>query len=131
MNLAWTDNSEPDLSGYNVYRFVAPSTYTKINTSLLASPAYVATGLTNGTAYTYVVTAVDGSTNESGYSSPSTATPAEAATGLQFASASANMLRSAMSLVWACKPSPLKHGLTGPVGGTVPHWKWWSHVQSH
>ena len=73
--LSWTANSEGDLAGYNVYRFDSPSTYTKINGSLLTSPVYTATGLTNGDPYTFVVTAVDTSTNESDYSSSATATP--------------------------------------------------------
>ncbi len=74
--LAWTANSEADLAGYNVYRSDAVAgTYIQINTSLLASPAYSDTGLTNGTPYFYKVTAVDTSSNESAQSSAVSATP--------------------------------------------------------
>ena len=75
INLTWNANSESDLAGYNVYRYQSPSTYTKVNGSLVTSPAYQVTGLTNGTPYTYVVTAVDTSARESGYSASATATP--------------------------------------------------------
>jgi fibronectin type 3 domain-containing protein len=75
--LSWTQNSELDLAGYNVYRVDTGPTYTKVNSSLIASPThdYNVTGLTNGVPYTYVVTAVDTSANESGYSTSASATP--------------------------------------------------------
>ena len=76
INLTWTANIESDLNGYNVYRYVAPSTYAKVNASLITGTSYAVTGLTNGTPYTYVVTAVNRTYNESGYSSSASATPA-------------------------------------------------------
>lgn len=82
ITLTWTANTEPDKAGYNVYQYTAPSTYTKVNTNLLTSPTYLATELTNGSAYSYVVTCVDNLANESAYSSSVSATPAEL--GLQF-----------------------------------------------
>jgi len=66
--LDWTDNSEADLAGYRVYR----------DGSKIASPttsSYDDTGLTNGTGYSYQLTAVDESGNESAKSEPVTATP--------------------------------------------------------
>jgi serine protease AprX len=72
VTLDWANNSEADLGGYRVYR----------SGSLLATTAtsaYTDTGLTNGTAYSYYVTAVDSSTpaNESPPSASVSATPTE------------------------------------------------------
>ena len=75
--LDWTDNSEPDLAGYNVYRaLVSGGPYTQVNPSLVLTSAFIDTGLTNDTAYFYVVTALDGVPNESINSSEASATPA-------------------------------------------------------
>jgi exo-poly-alpha-galacturonosidase len=77
--LDWNDNSESDLQGYNVYRSTTSgSGYAKINTSLRTISDYNDTGVTNGTTYYYVVTAVDTATNESDYSSQASATPSGA-----------------------------------------------------
>jgi len=76
--LSWTINSESDLAGYNVYRSAASgSGYTIINPTMLSSSTstYTDTGLANGTVYYYVVTSVDVSSNESGYSSEVNAAP--------------------------------------------------------
>ena len=65
--LDWADNTDP-IAGYRVYR----------NGSPIASPtssAYTDTGLTNGTSYTYRVTALDPAGNESGLSNQVSATP--------------------------------------------------------
>ena len=79
--LDWSDNTEPDLAGYNIYRSTTPGgPYTKINGPLVATSTYADTGLTNGAAYYYVVTAQDNGANESGYSSEVTASPTCAAT---------------------------------------------------
>lgn len=76
VSLDWADNTEPDLAGYNVYRRTAGSgAYGKVNTSLVTTSAYTDTGLVNGSAYDYVVRAVDLSTNESINSNVATATP--------------------------------------------------------
>ena len=64
--LTWTNNSETDLAGYNVYRCAsAAGTYTKLNASLLTNATYTDTGLTNGTTYYYEITALDTAGNES------------------------------------------------------------------
>jgi hypothetical protein len=66
VQLSWTANTEGDLAGYNVYRstFTPVATTSPLNASLLTAPSYSDTGLTNGTAYFYVVEAVDTSGNK-------------------------------------------------------------------
>lgn len=71
--LTWTGNTEPDLAGYRVYR---DGSTTPVNAALLTGSAFTDTGLTNGTSYSYVVTAVDSAGNESAASSAVTAAPA-------------------------------------------------------
>ncbi|MFC2040658.1 fibronectin type III domain-containing protein, partial [Chloroflexota bacterium] len=77
VSLDWTDNSEDDLDGYNVYRSTTSgSGYTEVG-SLVATSDYIDTGLTGGTTYYYVVTAVDLIANESIYSTEASATPTD------------------------------------------------------
>ncbi|SHH83886.1 hypothetical protein SAMN02745823_01126 [Sporobacter termitidis DSM 10068] len=72
--LNWT--SVPDAASYNVYRSTTPGgPYTQVAADVTGT-TYTDTGLTNGTAYYYVVTAVDSSGAESGYSNEASATPA-------------------------------------------------------
>lgn len=73
--LSWTANTEPDLLGYNVYRGT-----TKLNATPVSTPSYTATGLTNGTAYSFQVSAVDTSGNESAKSGAVGATPVASTT---------------------------------------------------
>ena len=78
VSLDWYDNGESDLAGYNVYRSTTSgSGYVKINGWLLdiSESYYTDDSVTNGTTYYYVVTAVDGSSNESGYSGEVSAVP--------------------------------------------------------
>jgi hypothetical protein len=76
VSLDWTDNAEPDLAGYSVYRATtAGGPYTLLNGSLLAASAYVDAAATNGTTYYYVATASDGAGNESADSNEVPATP--------------------------------------------------------
>jgi len=76
VSLDWSNNSEGDLDGYNVYRSTTSgSGYTKLNGSLLASSDYTDNSVSNFTTYYYVVTAVDDSSNESSNSSEDSATP--------------------------------------------------------
>jgi len=76
VDLSWNANSESDLDGYNVYRSTTSGgPYTKVNGGLLSTASYTDTGLTSGTTYHYVVTAVDTSANESSDSSEASATP--------------------------------------------------------
>ncbi len=76
VNLDWSDNAEPDLAGYNVYRSTTSGgPYGQINGSLVTASAFSDTGVTNGTTYFYVVTAEDTSANESASSNEASATP--------------------------------------------------------
>lgn len=75
VELAWSANSEPDLSGYNVYRRTSPTgTFLKVNGATVSTSAYTDTNVSAGTTYYYVVSAVDTSFNESAYSTQATAT---------------------------------------------------------
>ena len=79
VSLNWDDNSELDVAGYNIYRGTSSGSYdlAPINGgSLVTESSYNDTGLTNGTEYFYVVTAVDTSDNESVVSLEDSATPA-------------------------------------------------------
>ena len=72
VSLAW--NSVAGADYYNIYRSpLSSGGWKKINTS--ASPDYIDEELQNSRVYYYVVTAVDGSGNESAYSSEVSAQP--------------------------------------------------------
>lgn len=74
VQLDWNDNTEPDLEGYNIYRStVSGSGYSRINSVRVAGSAYIDQSVAKDTTYYYVVTAVDTSSNESGYSNEETA----------------------------------------------------------
>ena len=76
VSLDWSDNSESDLAGYNVYRSTTfGGNFSKLNALLLSDSNYTDNNVINGTSYYYVVTAADTSTNESGYSSQVSAMP--------------------------------------------------------
>ena len=76
VGLDWSDNTEPDLGGYHVYRSASSGgLYTRLNGALLAASSFVDVTATNGTTWYYVVTAVDTSANESSTSAEVSATP--------------------------------------------------------
>ncbi|HEX5425950.1 MAG TPA: fibronectin type III domain-containing protein, partial [Candidatus Acidoferrales bacterium] len=69
VSLTWTASPSSGVAGYNVYRStISGSGYVRINSGVATSLGYVDGTVQNGTTYYYVVTAVDGSGNESGYS---------------------------------------------------------------
>ena len=78
ISLAWAANTEPDLAGYNVYRsLVSGGSSSRLNGALVVQTTYEDAGLANGTAYFYVVRAVDASGNESAASNEASAAPAD------------------------------------------------------
>lgn len=67
VDLNW--NASSGAVGYNLYRgTVSGGPYTMINTSLDGTTAYTDNTVVSGQTYYYVATAVDGSSQESGYS---------------------------------------------------------------
>jgi uncharacterized phage protein (predicted DNA packaging) len=70
VELSWKSNSEYDLAGYYVYQDKV-----RITTQLVTSTTYKVTELTNGTLYSFQISAVDKAGNESGLSVAVQATP--------------------------------------------------------
>ncbi|MFH0932842.1 MAG: fibronectin type III domain-containing protein [Nitrospirota bacterium] len=69
VTLQWSSNAESDIAGYNVYRSLTSGTgYERLTKSLIKKLYYRDTGLKKGKTYYYVVTAVNTSGMESGYS---------------------------------------------------------------
>jgi Abnormal spindle-like microcephaly-assoc'd, ASPM-SPD-2-Hydin len=67
VDLSWAGST--NAVAYNVYRgTTSGGPYSKINSSLDATTAFTDNTVTSGLTYYYVATAVDGSSNESGYS---------------------------------------------------------------
>jgi hypothetical protein len=75
VTLTWVASTSPNVAGYNVYRVTTsggPYT-TRVNSTLVPRTTYADTLVQAGQTYYYVVTAVDTSGNESGYSNQTTA----------------------------------------------------------
>ena len=73
--LDWADNADADLAGYRVHRRNPNGSWPAAPLAQTAASAYTATGLKNGTSYTFRVTAYDAAGNESGPSNQVTVTP--------------------------------------------------------
>jgi fibronectin type 3 domain-containing protein len=74
VSVSWAASSSAGVAGYNVYRgTVAGGPYTKLTASAISGTTYVDTPVTAGQTYYYVVTAVNTSNQESGYSNMATA----------------------------------------------------------
>jgi hypothetical protein len=76
IDLTWAPNTDADLAGYNVYRWVANGTPQKINSELVKTPTYRDPVAAPG-EYTYSVSAVDLRGNESAKSAEATEKAAE------------------------------------------------------
>ncbi|MEQ8765785.1 MAG: endonuclease [Planctomycetota bacterium] len=75
--LDWSDNGEPDLYGYRVYRSdVSGGPYSPLTVEPFLASSYTDNTAVNGTTYYYVVTAFDLSDNESASSGEAAGTPA-------------------------------------------------------
>jgi fibronectin type 3 domain-containing protein len=72
VSLSWQQNKESDISEYRIWQKTSADKFTLVASS--SSPSYVNTGLSDGTLFTYVVTAVDRDGLESGTSRPAQAT---------------------------------------------------------
>ena len=76
VELDWSDVTDADLDGYDVYRATsAAGPFTRVNPSRLSTSAFSDTSVTGGTAYVYSVTASDIANNRSAQSAQASATP--------------------------------------------------------
>jgi Abnormal spindle-like microcephaly-assoc'd, ASPM-SPD-2-Hydin len=71
VSLSWNASTSSEISGYNVYR--APysgscGSFAKINSNLNTTTLYTDSSVTDGSSYCYATTAVNTSSEESGYS---------------------------------------------------------------
>lgn len=69
VSLTWSTNNEADLAGYHVYRSSAGNSFTRVTNSIISTPNYTDESVAGNTTYSYRVTAVDTSSNESTQSS--------------------------------------------------------------
>jgi len=65
IDLSWEPVTDADLAGYSVYRRSTSGSFEKLTATPLLGPAFSDSTVTPGTSYTYRVTAVDGTGNES------------------------------------------------------------------
>ena len=68
VEISWSPNAEPDLAGYNLYRSLNEgrgNSFSKLNAEPLPIPVFRDPTITSGLRYTYHVTAIDKSGNES------------------------------------------------------------------
>jgi hypothetical protein len=73
VNLSWTASSS-SYSGFNIYRGAqSGGPYSRVNSSLIATPSYTDTSCGTAGTYYYVATEVDTTGAESTYSSPASA----------------------------------------------------------
>ena len=71
VDLSWTASTSPNISGYNIYRAVYTTScgsFSKVNSGLNTSTLYTDSVVADGTSYCYATTAVNSSSEESGYS---------------------------------------------------------------
>lgn len=74
VDLTWDASTSGNIVGYNVYRSaISGGPYSLINSGLIAATLYTDATVANTTTYFYVVTTVDNTGAESGYSNQATA----------------------------------------------------------
>lgn len=67
--LTWTASTSPNVVGYNIYRRSRTTdAYARVNSALVTQTRYEDTTIIADQTYAYVATAVDRTTNESGFS---------------------------------------------------------------
>lgn len=67
INLAWQRNTEPDLQGYFVYRSTDNGVYAKQG-AMISLPSYVDRNIEHGKTYSYKISSIDKTGNESAQS---------------------------------------------------------------
>lgn len=118
VDLSWSPNGEADLTGYAVYRSTSSGgPYAKVASAPVAF--YRDSGLTNGTAYYYVVAAVDAAGNESPRSAQVSATPTDSRAPVASAVAAAPSGTTAADITWTTDElasSQVEYGTTSALG---------------
>ena len=74
IDLSWEPATDTDLAGYNVYRRTGSGSFEKLTATPLPGPAFSDSTVTPGSSYTYRVTSVDATGNESPHSAEVTET---------------------------------------------------------
>ena len=125
LNLDWADSAEPYLAGYYVYRStIGGSGSGKANASLVTSSSYSDSGLTDGATYFYVVTAVDTSSNGSGFSGEASGTPVAPAGVVIHVLGVDVKIKKKGSKVDALAAVTVVNASEAPVGGVTVTGKW-------
>jgi hypothetical protein len=75
VSLDWNDNVEPDMAFYNVYRSTTAGGPYSFYAAGVGTSTFVDAGVSSGTTYYYVVTAINTSEVESDSSNPASVTP--------------------------------------------------------
>jgi fibronectin type 3 domain-containing protein len=116
VSLTWTASASTTVVGYNVYRgATSGGPYTKVNSGIVAAPAFTDLTVAAGTTYYYVVTAVDPGNLESIKSNEvSVTTPPQAPTNL----ATSGVTASQVGLSWSASTTPSVTGYNVYRGGT-------------
>jgi len=96
--LEWDDNVEVDFSFYNIYRSLDGSSFSLLNTSVASS--YSDVTVKESTSYWYRVSAVDNSSNESGFATGSATTPLSSVAPLDPSLFDVFASDRALSIVW-------------------------------
>ncbi|WP_169853159.1 DUF7594 domain-containing protein [Anaerohalosphaera lusitana] len=124
VSLDWTDNSEGDLESYTVYRSTTSGSGYAAVAQGVSSSDYTDNTVTNGTTYYYVVTAIDTSSNESGYSSEVSATPQGQQTVEMYVNSIVMGSRNAGPNYWGQATVHIKDDTGANVSGATVYGTW-------
>ena len=101
ITLAWLDNAESDLAGYNVYRASSlDGTYVKLNSGLLTQSNYADLAAPVGATSYYRITAIDATGNESAASTAYAFRAASGAVPAAPTSLAATPSTTSVNLAW-------------------------------
>lgn len=111
VSLTWVPSVSSGVTGYNVYRGTkSGGPYSRLSASIVPGTTYSDTNVASGSTYYYTVTAVDVSSNESGYSP-------EAAAIIPASAGGTTALPALSSLT--CNPSSLQTPSTSQCTATL------------
>ncbi|MCH7782875.1 T9SS type A sorting domain-containing protein, partial [candidate division KSB1 bacterium] len=117
INLSWSANSEADLKQYIVYRNLStgfsPTSGDSLTRILKPDSTFIDSNLTNGATYFYILSAVDSSLNESGFTSEVSATPVDTSAPAAPQNLIATGKNESVQLTWnlSTEPDLLRYNL--------------------